>query len=197
MQSRCEKYKPVISGDTPTTAVTSSTGLAAHNTSPVSLKKNKPAENRSSLRRFRWMLLRHGDKISAIVLGILIFFVLLESLSLTLGTLGAPGPGLWPTAIAAISVAGYTVLALIGKDVPILSKAKTSRRFWLYFAAVVLFAPIYSIIGFIPSAFVIVLTLTRWGGGSSWASSIAVSIISPIAIYYLFGVGLNVPISAF
>jgi putative tricarboxylic transport membrane protein len=121
--------------------------------------------------------------------------VLWYARGLGFGSLADPGPGLWPSIVAAL---------LIGAGAGIAVRARTARdteAFTRGSAAVVIGAAsltgytyLFELVGFeIPTVLLLALWL-RFLGGESWRVTAAVSLLATAGAYALFITGLGVPL---
>lgn len=148
-------------------------------------------------RKTRWFVLRHGDKISAVAVGLLFLTFLISALTLPFGQLSNPGAGLWPTVISILGLVFAVLLFIYGKDIPVLARDQRGLRLALYLAAIVLYAPLYSLVGFIPASIIVLFVLIKIAGEFSWLTSILTSVIGSVVVYALFAMALSLPIDAF
>lgn len=74
------------------------------------------------------------DRVAGAALAVFGVFVLWESRSLPLGSLGNPGPAYMPVALAALLVLGGTAIAVLGTDAPRVSSL--SFREWRHAVAI-------------------------------------------------------------
>lgn len=147
--------------------------------------------------RLRWGLLRRGDRVSAAVWAAVFLICLISSVRLPFGDLSIPGPGVWPSLLAAVGLVGSAALFIRGRDIPVLARDQSGRRLGLYMAAIVLYAPLYSLVGFLPASALVLVVLIRVAGRFSWLATMLSAVIGPIAVFAIFGLGLDVPIEPF
>jgi putative tricarboxylic transport membrane protein len=114
---------------------------------------------------------------------------------LGLGSLTDPGPGLWPSVIAAllvISGAAIVVRARTARDTEAFTRGTTTVVIGA--ASLAVYAYLFELVGFeIPTAVLLALWL-RFLGGESWRVTAAVSVLATVAAYLLFITGLGVPL---
>lgn len=147
--------------------------------------------------RSRWFLLRRGDQVGATV-GAAVFAVcLISSVTLPFGHLSFPGPGLWPVLLTTVGLVASLILFLRGRDIPVLAEDQSGRRLLMYLACIVLYAPLYSLIGFVPASALVLVVLVRFAGGFGWTATVTAALAGPALVYAVFGIGLEVPIDAF
>jgi hypothetical protein len=147
-------------------------------------------------RNIRWFVLRYGDKISAVALGLLFLLFLISALMLPFGELSSPGSGLRPPVISTLALVFAVLLFIFGKNMPVLARDQRGIRLGLYLAAIVLYAPLYSLIGFVPASSIVLFVLIKIAGEFGWLLSILTSIIGSVAVYALFAMALSFPIDA-
>lgn len=145
----------------------------------------------------RMFVLRRGDKISATAALVVFGAFLAASIGLEFGTLASAGPGLWPTSIAVLGLVFAGLLFALGRDTPVLAEDQSGKRLLLTMAVLVLYAPTYSLVGFIPASALALLVLVRFSGGFGWVTSLLSAAIGSIGVYAIFSIGLNLPIDAF
>lgn len=126
----------------------------------------------------------------------LALFFLVESLELGLGSLSAPGPGLWPFALSA-ALAPLTVVLLLGwsRFGPCESWGVGSAMTIVGAASVAPFIVLAPSIGFELPAVALLVFWMKVLGGESWQTSVAVAVGAVTALHLVFveGLGLNVP----
>ena len=136
------------------------------------------------------------DWYSPILLVIVGLIFLIPSIQLGIGTLAAPGPGLWPfiNSVAVIVLALLVLLARHRFHPP--ARAGLLRVVGMV-VPLLLFVPLYDWAGFIGAGAPALLVITRWVGGMRWLSAIAVSALTPVIVYVLFAMLLGVNLRAF
>lgn len=144
-----------------------------------------------------WLVLRHGDRIIAVFMMAIAVTALIPSLQQPFGSLSEPGPGLWTVALSVVMGALSILLLIFGRDVPILGKTEGRRDLLAYAAAMFVFAPLYSLLGFLPTAAVILFGLVRLIAHARIISSVITAVIGAAAVYLVFAVGLALPLRAF
>lgn len=112
-----------------------------------------------------------------------------------LGTLRAPGPGLWPLVVSLVITALSLVLLVTGRRLT--DDERFTRTSLLPLVGVLTFiglGALIPVIGFeLPSLALCVIWL-RFLGGESWRSTIVVSVGTVAAFYLLFLYGLRIPL---
>ncbi|PTT63965.1 tripartite tricarboxylate transporter TctB family protein [Arthrobacter sp. HMWF013] len=122
-------------------------------------------------------------------------FGLVISFGLGVGSLGAPGAGLWPLVISLVMItASATALIRAKHDEDVEAFDGGIRTVALSVASLLAYAALLPVIGFeIPT----VLLLFFWIkvlGKERWRSAVAVSVIATVVVYVLFILLLAVPI---
>jgi putative tricarboxylic transport membrane protein len=144
------------------------------------------------------------------VIAVLVFAAatVVASLSLPIGTLRAPGSGLFPLLLgillAVLSAAqGVSVYrARLRQPQPsIRSEAPAApwftegtRRVLLFLGAVALAIALLPMIGYALTSFLMMLAMLRIVGGASWLTSGSISIATAIACYLVFVRALHIPL---
>lgn len=147
--------------------------------------------------RFRFLLLRRGDRFAGAVILATFLTFLLASARLETGTLNQPGPGLWPQAISIIGIGLSLHITVFGYDVPILGKKGTLRDVLVITANLLLLPYVYLVAGFIVSAALSILVMVKFVGRHGWLTSVATAVLGSVLIYLLFAQGLGLSLSAF
>jgi putative tricarboxylic transport membrane protein len=152
--------------------------------------------------------MRYLDSISGLILFLFGLTICLISRSYPLGSLHAPGPGLFPL-LASILLMAFSSMLVIQ---PLLKKkgAESSKalffpgkeapwRILLAFVSLVAYRYLLPFIGFGPCTFVFFLLLVKRLGHYQWKVSLLFSILAALGAYFLFQVWLEVqmPIGIF
>ena len=137
--------------------------------------------------------------------GILFLFglgICVKSLGYPLGSLRAPGAGLFPllASIPLMIFSGVLVIhSLLKKEnkanvskASFFSAREAPKRILLGFVSLVAFRYLFAVIGFAPSAFCFILFLVRFLGHYSWKVSLLFSVLTALVAYYLFQVWLMI-----
>lgn len=114
---------------------------------------------------------------------------------LGLGGLRDPGPGLWPTIIAvSLVLTGAVIIVGAGKTTDTEAFTRGTAVVGLSAASLVLYSALFEVIGFeIPTVALLVLWL-RFFGQEKWRSTLIVSVVTTVAAYLVFILGLGVPL---
>lgn len=117
------------------------------------------------------------------------------SIRIGIGTITRPGPGLWPLIVSTILIL-FSVLALIapkfGVAIPSWAGAK---RAGIIILSTAIFAFGYRYAGFIPMAAIAIILIARYSYDSRWPKSVITGSVGSLAIYFLFGELLSVPLT--
>ena len=142
--------------------------------------------------------MKRADKISGVILTLVFLGVLYESTKLEMMYRNAPGLGFFPfwlSVFALLVSAVITVKAFRkapSQDRPVKWPSGIGlRRIGLSFVAFVIYVYLITIAGFIISTAAYVLAMSRMLGSKSWLSSIAVSILTAVGLFFLFKVWLK------
>jgi hypothetical protein len=117
------------------------------------------------------------------------------AISLGLGQLTQPGPGLWPFAISVVVIVLSAVLVVVGRhgrDTEQFSRSSLQTAVAL--VTLVLLAVLLPVIGFEIPSLLLVFVWLRWLGKESWRSSIVISVGTVAVFYVLFVVLLQIPL---
>ena len=143
------------------------------------------------------LLAGSADRFAPLLIIALGLIGILQSIPLGLGTLVQPGAGLWPTLSGVATIFGAVLLLFFNREAPESINRTQIMRTGLFLVISALFIPVYVLIGFIPSAFIVLSLLWRYVGRERWSTTVIVSGLGSIAIYAVFGIALSVPINAF
>ncbi|MDT4762781.1 tripartite tricarboxylate transporter TctB family protein [Sphaerochaeta sp. PS] len=141
-------------------------------------------------------------KANFIVSGVFTAFALLIiALSLTFppSNHGVPGPGIFPFIIAAliiISAVALLITTLIAGpklDSKIDLRSKNIINVYITMAGLVVYTVLLPMVGFITTTTVMLYLYIRWFSKRSWWKCAVISLLFTLAIYFLFGLVLNVP----
>ncbi|WP_120004054.1 tripartite tricarboxylate transporter TctB family protein [Nesterenkonia muleiensis] len=129
-----------------------------------------------------------------LVLAIIFAIALWSGYALGTGTFASPGTGLWPVLASSAGVV-LSLLVLIhhtlsGKEKVIPSNELFSDVSWrkvlVFSASVTAFLILYSLIGFLLSATLLIFVLLKYAFEARWALSIIMSIVAPLLLYVIF-----------
>ncbi|GAA1422709.1 tripartite tricarboxylate transporter TctB family protein [Agrococcus citreus] len=115
------------------------------------------------------------------------------SIGYGLGTGTRPGPGLWPF-IAAVLMLGSTVVVAITDTLEDYEPwGKESVRTLVALASLVVFAVLFTLLGFTVPAILLMLLWLRMFGQMRWATAVPLAVVGAVALFMLFDVLLGVP----
>lgn len=112
---------------------------------------------------------------------------------------GVPGPGMFPILIAGLILISALTLALLTlrmpkeKDTQIDLKSKNVLNVYITMAGLIVYAITFPLIGFIVTTSVMLVLYIKWFGKRPWWKCILISLLFTVAIFFLFGSVLNVP----
>jgi len=112
---------------------------------------------------------------------------------------GVPGPGMFPILIAGLILISALTLALLTlrmpkeKDTQIDLKSKNVLNVYITMAGLIVYAITFPLIGFIVTTSIMLVLYIKWFGKRPWWKCILISLLFTIAIFFLFGSVLNVP----
>lgn len=117
--------------------------------------------------------------------------------NLGLGRLSSPAAGLWPL-LASIAGLGLSVTLLV--TVLLGTHDRAAELFtdvhWgptvIFIAAVLGFLALYPLVGFLVAAIPLTFVLLKYAAGATWIPSIAISLVAPVLLYFIFREVLNV-----
>lgn len=114
-------------------------------------------------------------------------YFLLGAINLGVGTLSAPGPGLWPTIVAVILIGCCVVGMLIGGDGEDIEEfAGRLLRPTIGVATLSLFILVFSRFGLLLSALVLLLVWFRFLARETWLMSVILAVGATVVTYLLF-----------
>lgn len=114
------------------------------------------------------------------------------SLQLPVGSLTKPGPGLWPLVVSVVLIAG-SLIVLVGAEI---EQEPFSRQSLSIVAALVLlalFTTLFSLVGFVLPATLMLAVWLRFISKESWKVTLATTIPVVALLYVLFSFLLGVP----
>lgn len=119
----------------------------------------------------------------------------LAALSLDLGSLQSPGPGMWPTVVG-VTVILLGAVSALSPDFEI-EALDTSRKEYLLaglaFAEVLVAVAAFWFLGYFAAAFVAVALMARTFSKASWRQLLVVAVIFGAVVQFFFGSVLALP----
>ncbi|TCC31304.1 tripartite tricarboxylate transporter TctB family protein [Kribbella sindirgiensis] len=132
---------------------------------------------------------------AAVVAGAVGVAGLIGSVTLGLGRLTQPGPGLWPFVVCVVVTVLSIALALVGRhgtDTEKFSRASVQTA--VAVLTLLIFAAVLPLIGFEIPSLLLTFVWLRFLGKESWVSSVAISVGTVAAFYVLFVLLLQIPL---
>jgi hypothetical protein len=132
---------------------------------------------------------------AAVVTGLIGVAGLIGSLTLGLGRMTAPGPGLWPFVVSGLIAVLSVVLALVdrgGTDTEKFSRSSVLTA--IAVLTLVLFAFALPLIGFEIPSLLLTFVWLRFLGRQRWFPSVAISVGTVAGFYVLFVLLLQIPL---
>lgn len=118
------------------------------------------------------------------------------AIDLGVGTLGEPGPGLWPLAAGALmAAAGVATIVQVLGGVRVES-LRGSGRPAAGIALAVVFVLLFSFVSVIVALIVVFALWTRLLGDLAWRAVVLWTLLGTAALYLLFGVLISTPFPA-
>ncbi|HYH32924.1 MAG TPA: tripartite tricarboxylate transporter TctB family protein [Pseudonocardia sp.] len=135
-------------------------------------------------------------RISALLpIGLGLLWIVSAVMSFPLGSLGEPGPALWPVIVGVLLVVMSLVLLLTERDGEDYEPfTRRSRLVALGVTSTAIFIVVFEYVGFLAAGFLLMLFWTRFLGRESWRLSLLVSAGTALAFYQIFGPMLGVPL---
>ena len=137
---------------------------------------------------------------------IILFFlglgVCLKALTYPLGSLSSPGAGIFPilSSIFLMCLAGASIIyTLLKKEIgetykrSFFSEKEAPKKVFWGIVTLVAFRYLFPVFGFALSTLFLILALTKILGHYSWKFSIFFSLLTAFMAYFLFQIGLKIP----
>jgi len=129
------------------------------------------------------------------------FAILIIAVSLTYppSNHGVPGPGMFPIIIASLiilsSLSLFITTLRMGKeaDTSVDLKSKNVMNVYVTMVGLVLYFILLPLVGFVTTSIVILILYIKWFSKRPWWKTVLISVIFVVAIFFLFGSVLNVP----
>jgi putative tricarboxylic transport membrane protein len=112
-----------------------------------------------------------------------------------LGSLGEPGPGMWPFIVSVVIATLSVLLLVVGRGLTD-SEAFTQSSALPAIGVVtfVAFGLLMPLTGFEIPALALCVIWLRFLGGESWRNTIVISVLTTAVFYFLFLYGLRIPL---
>jgi len=115
------------------------------------------------------------------------------SIGYDLGTGTRPGPGLWPFLAAVLMLGATAVVAITDTLEDYEPWGTESVRTLIALASLVVFASLFTLLGFTVPAILLMLLWLRMFGQMRWLRAGLLAVVGAIALFMLFDVVLSVP----
>ncbi len=114
------------------------------------------------------------------------------AVGLSLGTLTAPGPGLWPFVVALLLTGTALVLVVVDDPEDYEPFTRGSGRIAGGLAGLAVFVAAFEVIGFLLPAFLMLLLWLRVFGREPWRWALGLALAGSVGLYLLFDTALGV-----
>ncbi len=142
--------------------------------------------------------MNRADKVSGVILALVFLGAMYESSKLEMIYRNAPGLGFFPFWISLFAFLASVIIVVNAFRRPPAKDRSVKwpqgiglRRIGFSFVAFVIYAYMTTIAGFILSTAVYVLAMSRMLGSRRWSSSLAVSVLTAVGLFFLFKVWLK------
>jgi len=143
--------------------------------------------------------MRKANYIASGVFGAFAVFIIAISLTYPPSNHGVPGPGIFPIIIAslillsAITLVIMTIKSSAKADTEIDFKSKNIINVYIAMTGLIIYMVLLPMLGFVSTTFVMLLLYVKWFSRRAWWKCIVISLLFTLAIFFLFGTVLNVP----
>lgn len=127
-------------------------------------------------------------------LGALGLFLIIYSWDLGVGSLQRPASGLWVFLVACLIMLSIPGALLVKETFEPFNRERLGRVLTMA-GGLVLFAVMYPLLGFFLSGAVSLFIITRWSAEESIRNSLLIAVLTPTALYLMFGVAFHVPLA--
>ncbi len=113
---------------------------------------------------------------------------------------GVPGPGMFPIIIASLIIVSAIALVVVTvkssalKDTQVDLKSKNIINVYITMTGLIIYLVLLPLLGFVSTTFVMLLLYLKWYSKRAWWKCVTISLVFTLAIFFLFGTVLNVPI---
>ncbi len=118
---------------------------------------------------------------------------LVGAVGLSIGSLTAPGPGLWPLIVALLLTGTALVLVVVDDPADYERLTGGTARIVGGLAGLAVFVVAFEAIGFLLPAFLMLLLWLRVFGRESWGWSLGLAVVGSAGMWLLFDTALGVP----
>lgn len=137
------------------------------------------------------------DRLAPLAFLLILMAALTQIIRLDLGSLSAPGPGLWPMIVAIMVAVLLIATVFVGRDRPEPVSKEVVVKVGITLALLAAFPLLYEFVGFIPTGAVAAGVFAWYIGHEKILASVLLAVGSSIAVYLLFGVLLDLRVSPF
>jgi putative tricarboxylic transport membrane protein len=130
-----------------------------------------------------------GSPLLLVALGV---GALVGGLGLSLGSLTAPGPGLWPFVVALLLTGTALVLVVVDDPADYEPFTRGSARVAGGLAGLAVFVATFELVGFLLPAFLMLLLWLRVFGREAWRWALGLAVAGSVGLYLLFDTVLGV-----
>jgi putative tricarboxylic transport membrane protein len=130
-----------------------------------------------------------GSPLLLVALGV---GALVGGLGLTLGSLTAPGPGLWPFVVALLLTGTALVLVVVDDPADYEPFTRGSARVAGGLTGLAVFVAAFELVGFLLPAFLMLLLWLRVFGREAWRWALGLAVAGSVGLYLLFDTVLGV-----
>ena len=140
---------------------------------------------------------RSADRLAPLAFLLILAVAFTQVIRLDLGSLSAPGPGLWPMIVAIMLAVLLIATFFVGRDRPEPVSKKVAVKVGITLALLTAFPILYEFVGFIPTGALVAGVFAWYIGHEKILTSVLLGVGSSIAVYLLFGVLLDLRVSPF
>ncbi|WP_157551176.1 tripartite tricarboxylate transporter TctB family protein [Nocardioides jensenii] len=128
----------------------------------------------------------HIFRLAPLVLTLFAAYAIYQARDLEIRSLSEPGPGMWPLIVS--SVMGISSLLLIVRDIPEDYEpwSLRSARVLGGIAVLAAFVWFFDVLGFVPSAFLILFIWMKVLAHESWRLSLLLAVAGAFSLNYIF-----------
>jgi putative tricarboxylic transport membrane protein len=130
-----------------------------------------------------------GSPLLLVALGV---GALVGGLGLSLGSLTAPGPGLWPFVVALLLTGTALVLVVVDDPADYEPFTRGSARVAGGLVGLAVFVAAFELVGFLLPAFLMLLLWLRVFGREAWRWALGLAVAGSVGLYLLFDTVLGV-----
>jgi putative tricarboxylic transport membrane protein len=130
-----------------------------------------------------------GSPLLLVALGV---GALVGGLGLSLGSLTAPGPGLWPFVVALLLTGTALVLVVVDDPADYEPFTRGSARVSGGLTGLAVFVAAFELVGFLLPAFLMLLLWLRVFGREAWRWALGLAVAGSVGLYLLFDTVLGV-----